>query len=170
MRLLRCALLVLAACHDKLPRESYPDAAPGSCGGTAPPCAADEYCAYPNDNCGYLSTGRCQPRPTSCEPGGPPVCACGFEIYPSACEALKAGKPLDARFTCDVPDGKFACGYELCDLATQYCSTGDAEDSVAVCLDAPAACTDGVTCECLAAQPCGEACRMLDGHPVVVCR
>ena len=62
---------------------------PTGCAATLP-CALSAFCKVPDASCGTGSlTGSCQPIPTSCPPGGPPVCGCdGLEVHASALRGL----------------------------------------------------------------------------------
>jgi hypothetical protein len=63
---------------------------PVPCGGPDDPaCAATEFCDRPEGNC--VGAGVCLPRPETCAPGGPEVCACDGVVYASSCEALRHG-------------------------------------------------------------------------------
>lgn len=56
-------------------------------------CASEEeYCKHAGKVCGaWGAQGSCAPRPTSCEPGGEPVCGCDGKRYDSTCAAAQAG-------------------------------------------------------------------------------
>jgi hypothetical protein len=87
-------------------------------------CPEGEYCAYADLLCGEMALGRCTPKPQPpCVPPpwpSTPVCACDGQIYDDPCGALSVGVDL-ASSRCTMPAGKFACGYRLCDSATQFC-------------------------------------------------
>lgn len=65
------------------------------------PCAADEFCQYADDNCGFtdLQPGVCVKRPAaaSCATFPDPfvpICACDGQIYENGCEAAAAGSDV----------------------------------------------------------------------------
>jgi hypothetical protein len=100
-----------------------------------------------------------------------PTCGCDGQIYGGDCDTYSNGVDLNAHGTCDVPAGKFACGYTQCDLATRYCqrqphTTGPDTFS---CLPLPAACTSNRSCACLQAQPCGNACAVAGAGLTLTC-
>ena len=170
MRILLCAVAVLwlGACNDKTLPPIVPDAAPGQCGGDySPICGAGFYCDSYNNSCGITQTGMCTPMPTSCPPPGTgsaataPVCGCSGNVYATECEAYKDGQDLNnnARL-CRNPAGTFRCGYEVCDVATQYCEDREIAPLGHHCIAIPAACTAGPTCDCLVAEPCGAKCAV----------
>lgn len=177
MRIHWLALVIVAACSSSsrgTPDASSPDDGGGAgdgghpgavCGGLAhATCAATEFCDYADNGCGVGDqTGTCRPRPGACPLTAAivatPTCACDGKIYNGACDASAAGFDLNAHGTCDVPATKFACGYQICDLATQYCERqphlgGAAETFTCV----PLSCTGTPTCACLAKERCGNAC------------
>jgi hypothetical protein len=147
------------------------DGQPGGsvCGGIAhTPCSATEYCDYADNGCGIGDqTGTCTPRPEVCplnaaDPAiaATPTCGCDGKIYGGQCDANRSGVDLNAHGTCDVPAGKFACGYAQCGTALQYCqrqphTTGPETFS---CPPLPAACSTNPGCACLLAQPCSDMC------------
>jgi hypothetical protein len=81
-----------------------PDAGPGAdgggtgnkCGGTTDlKCDDEHYCDWEDDSCGVDgTTGRCMPRPSTCEPVKPQVCGCDGNAYENACVAQKAGTDI----------------------------------------------------------------------------
>lgn len=183
MRITLLGLAFLLACggssshgaSDAGPGDAVGDGQPGGsvCGGFAhTPCSATEYCDYADNGCGIGDqTGTCKPRPDVCplnaasSETGPaiaatPTCACDGTIYGGECDAARAGVDLNAHGTCDVPAGRFACGYTQCTLAIQYCqrqphTTGPDTFS---CVALPMACSGNQGCACLQTQPCGNAC------------
>ncbi len=73
--------------------------APTVCGGIGGiACEADQFCDFPNDQCGGDdSTGVCRPRPTDCpEPNADEaVCGCTFgDSFGSECLANQAGQDI----------------------------------------------------------------------------
>lgn len=142
------------------------DGPPGNriCGGLAPrPCAATEYCDFANNSCGSGDqTGICRPRPEFCPlVAGPPTCGCNDMVYPNECIVSRDGATdLNARGTCAIQAGKFACGYLQCSLDTQYClrevhASGADRFS---CVGLPACATQSPDCACLGHERCGDRC------------
>ena len=74
----------------------------GTCGGLAGiQCAADEYCDFPNNECGVADgTGTCKPRPEACPDIFSPTCACDGKVYSSACDAAVHGIDVSANGGC----------------------------------------------------------------------
>lgn len=136
----------------------------GVCGGFAhTPCSATEYCDYADNGCGVGDqTGTCQPRPGACPLdaaiAASPTCACDGKVYGGGCEANAAGADVNAHGTCDIPAGRFACGYLQCFLATQYCRREPhlAGPDTFACV--ALSCSGTPSCACLAKEPCGTAC------------
>jgi Kazal-type serine protease inhibitor domain len=87
-----------------------PDAAPeedggptgADCGGIATlMCEDTQFCDYANDSCGATDeTGKCMPRPSSCDAEGPPVCGCDGQRYESECLANRAGTDVSQVSDC----------------------------------------------------------------------
>jgi hypothetical protein len=64
-------------------------------------CAESHFCDWEDDSCGgNREPGSCAPRPTDCQPGGPPVCGCDGKAYDSECEAEKAGTDVAQQGIC----------------------------------------------------------------------
>jgi hypothetical protein len=64
-------------------------------------CEDTHYCDWADDTCGAVDTlGECLPRPSECEPGEDPVCACNGMPYGSPCEAAKAGFDVSEDASC----------------------------------------------------------------------
>ena len=76
------------------------------CGGIAGVrCADDEYCDYPNNDCGGAdSSGTCKPRPEACPDIFKPTCACDGNVYPNECDAASHGFDVSAGRTCETED------------------------------------------------------------------
>ena len=133
------------------------------CGGfAAAKCAANEYCDFADNRCGIADgPGTCKRRPDVCPAVvGRPVCGCDGKVHTSDCILYSDGFDLNAG-GCDVPPGSFACGYAVCNLATQYCQrdTKSPEADVYSCVTLPQGCPTGApTCECLRSEPCGVSC------------
>lgn len=66
---------------------------------TTSDCAANEYCFFPQRDCGLAAAalGVCAPRPTSCDDFKNPTCACDGLVYPSLCQALLAGHDIPSN-------------------------------------------------------------------------
>jgi hypothetical protein len=135
-----------------------------SCGGFAGmPCAAREYCDYPENTCGVADgTGTCKPRPAACPAlvAAREVCGCDSKVHASECAAGVDGTDLNANGSCDKVAGKFACGYLFCDLSNEYCRAephaGSAETYSCVTLPV---CRTAPSCACLAGERCGTQCE-----------
>jgi hypothetical protein len=81
------------------------------CGGEAGiVCAPGAFCKYPPQSaCGYGdSTGICSPAPTTCSPGGPPVCGCDGQPYSSECEANSLGIDITGDLACKYGNDIFS--------------------------------------------------------------
>jgi hypothetical protein len=181
MRMILLGVVLLVACDgDSRSSVDAPGpgdaAAPGDdaggslCGGFANfKCLENEYCDFADNNCGVADgPGRCRRRPDACplSAGGPaalvaePVCACDGRVYSSECIASASGQDLNAHGSCELPQSRFACGYAQCNLATQYCvhePMADGADRYR-CLGMPACALADASCQCLAGEPCGNAC------------
>jgi len=144
------------------------------CGGLKGlPCAADEWCDYPNDDCGGDDdTGVCRPRPTSC-PTPPPVSTCGCDghAYASACDAEQAGVDVSANGSCAGSSSSsvssssssggtsFACGTVSCQAGVEYCDVAEGFVEAYACKKLPASCLppNAADCSCMPIQPdCGS--------------
>ena len=135
---------------------------PSSCSPTNP-CAATEYCDYPDDLCGAGSPGTCEPRPRGCDLLYAPVCGCDGKEHGNDCSARSSGSDVSASGGCASPQGTFACGAAFCMLGSQYClravsDVGGIPDSYE-CKPLPASCGKTPTCTCLEAEPCGDWCE-----------
>jgi hypothetical protein len=139
------------------------------CGGfVGTPCAADEYCDFASNSCGFADeSGTCKPRPMACDTVYVPTCACDGQIYGNDCTAASAGHDVAPAGTCPAPAGMFACGSHFCDPKTSYCqqqiSDIGGEPTTYACLALPAGCGASPACACLAAEPCSNACTMVNG-------
>lgn len=168
----------LAACGDDAPRAANPDAPGGpgdggptgnTCGGLAGGnCAANEYCDYSQNRCGAADqSGTCKAKPTACPvniqnilPANTAYCGCNGQVYSGVCELNLAGTDLNANASCTPPKGRFACGFQLCDLATEYCVHDGkvAADQQYSCVTIPTTCGATPACACLSGERCGNAC------------
>ncbi|MDI1478477.1 hypothetical protein [Polyangium sp. y55x31] len=129
-----------------------------ACGGFAGTvCGPDEWCDFPNDRCGDTDlTGICKPRPSGCPDAYFPTCACDGTVYGNPCDAAQAGQDVSDLGNCMPPEGRFSCGHNFCDLATEYCQkttsdVGGYPDSFH-CEPLPAGCNPPL-CGCLN-DPC----------------
>ena len=177
--LLSLCLLVACGSSDRTPPPIEPDApvtptpdAPPvpidgpevrTCGGFAnAKCAANEYCDYTENSCGVADgAGTCHPRPVACPAivAEREVCGCYGKVHASECAAAVDGTDLNANGSCDKVIGKFACGYLLCDLRTEYCRTEPHARTPETysCMPLPV-CQSAPSCTCLAGERCGTQC------------
>jgi len=72
---------------------------------------------------------------------------------------FSSGFDLNARGTCAMAPGKFACGYVQCNLDSQDClhEVHPSEADTYSCVGQPA-CGSQSGCACLANERCGRAC------------
>jgi hypothetical protein len=139
------------------------------CGGIAgTACAADEYCDFPSNSCGFADeSGTCTKRPIACDDIYFPTCGCDGQIYGSDCTANSAGHDVAPAGTCTSPVGMFACGQHFCDPKIQYCqlqiSDVATEPNTYTCTPLPAGCVPSPSCPCLVNEPCSDACTMQNG-------
>ncbi len=148
------------------------------CGGLAAvPCAADEFCDYPLDDCGVDDgQGECAPRPVDCPNLDEPTCGCDGTIHGNACDANAAGFDVSVD-GCEPPAGDFACGSGFCALASDACfqTPNDVPDPPPVyynCGDLPPACDQVAVPTCVCAQSlavsCGGSCEDAAGGGVII--
>lgn len=136
------------------------------CGGIAGiQCAADEFCDFPSNSCGFADeSGTCHPRPMACDASYTPTCGCDGQIYGSGCVANGAGHDVAPAGTCPAPAGLFACGEHFCDLKTQYCQEQltdvATEPNSYLCMALPAGCGASPSCACVVNEPCSNACTL----------
>src|SRR5689334_4819324 len=130
------------------------------------PCAAGEFCDYPDDAfCGAADgTGVCLPRPEVCDTVFDPVCGCDGASYSNECQAHAAGTDVAMHGECGTtPDPcapQTARGEGMCDAFFGYywdgamcygvsgCSCmgtdcGSGWDSPEACMDAHSGCPGG---------------------------
>lgn len=83
---------------------------PELCGGkTGHSCGPDEFCDYPDDDCGADDgPGQCQPRPEGCYADCPGVCGCDGQPYCNDCTAHQAGVDVAASGTCASPPAEYS--------------------------------------------------------------
>lgn len=145
------------------------------CGGIAGiQCAADEYCDFPDDQCGAADgAGECKPRPQGCPDIYMPVCMCNGMVGGNDCDAQAQGQDMNVLGGCTPPDGMMACGAHFCDKSMYYCqrTTSDVvgyPDSFS-CMPLPADCGATPTCACLANENCSDMCAEADGGLTLTC-
>ncbi len=133
-------------------------------------CGADEFCDYPNDECGALDgTGVCVKRPQACPELYAPTCACDGKVYGNGCDAQAAGQDVSVLGGCPAEQGMFGCGSGFCAKGQQYCqkTLSDVQGipDTFMCLPYPAACMGNADCACFANEACGNACsgNAMDG-------
>jgi len=64
-------------------------------------CASDEFCEFPDDQCGDGQTGTCKPRPSICPAVVDPVCGCDNNTHNNQCEAAAAGTDVQYDGRCN---------------------------------------------------------------------
>ena len=142
----------------------------GQCSPTVP-CAAGEYCDYPDDRCGQGMAGTCKPKPTGCDLLYAPVCSCDGSVAGNACAAMAGGTDVNKNGGCTPPMDTFACGDVFCAFGSEYCLRGVSDvggepDSYG-CKPLPAQCQ---SCSCVANGPCGDWCEAAaDGSLTLTC-
>lgn len=148
---------------------------PTVCGGKlGKPCAADEFCDYPDNSCGVFdSTGVCVKRPVTCPDNYQPTCGCDGTVYSNVCDANAAGSDENDNGVCAAPSGMFGCGAHFCALDSEYCEIALSDvggvPSTYTCRPLPSGCSIP-TCGCLANAPCGASCTTTaDGGLAVTC-
>jgi hypothetical protein len=151
------------------------DGAGGVGGGTAActltdGCADDEYCDFPDDQCGAGTAGLCEKRPNFCGDGALIVCSCDSKVEYAGCQTLSGFDRNANANACNASgsalgEDVFTCGDRFCRAGVSYCQHSVSDiDSVPdsySCEFLPSACGDGntdPTCACLDAEPCGSGC------------
>lgn len=125
------------------------DAGPGTteCGGFAGlPCAADEWCDFPDGSfCGGDdSTGICRPRPDGCDLVYDPVCGCDGMTHGNACGANMAGTDVQSVGECG---GATECTNAMPCTGGSICS-GSSCASTWTCVFSAMPCTDDAAPYC----------------------
>jgi hypothetical protein len=135
-------------------------------------CAGNEYCEFSPGLCGKgQASGTCHAKPTTCQAGDQPVCACNGKVYDSACAANAAGADLSVMGECSAVIPNFAaCGAHYCDARISYCEIylSDVFDLPTdhFCKPLPQACKPGPdgarSCDCFPEDtPCLSFCGPL---------
>jgi hypothetical protein len=148
-----------------------------TCGGIAGlQCAADEYCDFPDDQCGGNDgSGVCTKRPAACPDIADPTCGCDGQIYGNGCDAQAAGADASNLGGCMAPAGQFSCGAHFCPTDLSYCeetlSDVGGTPSSYQCKSLPAGCGSSHDCACLLTSvPCGSTCVLTsENASMVVC-
>jgi hypothetical protein len=139
------------------------------CGGFAgQTCPADEYCDYPDNDCGATDgAGVCKKRPGGCPETEiySPTCGCDGKIHGNECDANAAGVDVNDLGSCPAPQGMFACGHTFCDVGQTYCEVqtsdvGGIPNNYA-CKLLPKSCGSAPSCACLAGELCGKNCKQI---------
>jgi hypothetical protein len=161
------ALACLVACEGGKGGGVPTDGPGGSgiqCGGFAgTECPPDEMCDFFNNTCGDGDqTGICVAKPINCNTLFDPVCACDGQVHGNACSARAAGFDLNASGFCEADPGTFTCGFEICNLDTQFCARSPSDDGgiedAFTCVTLPSGCGSTPTCACLSGETCGRNC------------
>jgi hypothetical protein len=140
-----------------------------SCGGFGGiPCEGDEYCDYPDDQCGAVDgLGVCVKRPKACPDVYDPRCGCDGQVHGNACDAFSAGVDVSTLGGCASPKGQISCGTGFCEASTQYCQRTPSdvydEPDAYSCEALPSECNGEGTCACVASEPCGTVCNPIKG-------
>jgi hypothetical protein len=136
-----------------------PIALGGDCESPWLECVEGSYCKV---HAGELpmceGIGACESLPASCEPNDEPVCGCDGQLYEHACAAAQAAVNLQPAEACPSPTGRFPCGGQFCEAATQYCKYvwGHGGPPSWDCL--ALVCDGGLSgCDCITSpSPCGD--------------
>jgi hypothetical protein len=143
---------------------------PVKCGGftefPTPPCAADEFCKYDEQNCGAVDNqGTCTKRPEVCDKNLHPTCGCDGQIYENECAADAAGAGVNNN-GCMPPPGQFSCGAHFCHAQAEYCEREVSDiggfPDIFTCKPVPAGCGATPSCACLSGVACGSTCAPTD--------
>ncbi len=164
-------VLLLGGCEGGRGGMLFDDAGSGSgsgtgrvCGGfSGALCAPNEFCDFRRDTCGTTDEqGTCRTRPSACDDEFAPVCGCDGDVHANQCDANAAGVDVNASGSCPTQVGEHACGFRLCDKATQYCERGvsdvGGEPDTFVCKPLPSSCGASASCACLTQESCGSFC------------
>jgi hypothetical protein len=145
-----------------------PDARSEGC--TTGECAIDEFCDFPDHQCGDGVLGTCRLRSDCTGSTGNPVCKCDGTIFSDECGAYEGGVDVTNNGSCGTPGGFFPCGYTYCLNDFSYCEVtkpgalGDYDTYR--CVNLPEGCT---TCSCMAGVACADTCTGSSGKLTLVC-
>ncbi len=127
------------------------------------PCAASEWCDYPDNLCGAGSPGACKQRPQGCDLLYAPVCTCDGQQAGNACAGQSGGQDVSAEGGCPAPQGMFGCGPIFCTVGQQYCQMAISDvggyPNEFACKALPTACGSSPSCACLKSESCGDMCK-----------
>lgn len=146
------------------------------CGGfMGKPCAANEFCDYPDDICGAADgSGFCKKRPPECPNNFQPTCGCDGTVHGNPCDANSSGFDVNVLGGCTPPNGMFPCGSTFCELGLHYCEQVNSdiggEPNTYSCKQLAPLCEQPPGCGCLKSVPCGDNCSMTpEGGLKVTC-
>lgn len=123
------------------------------CGGLGTPCAAGEYCHFPDGTC--KGTSVCVPQSASCDTTFGPICGCDGQVHDDQCAANGAGVDVSANGGCKAPPGQFGCASFFCALGSQYCEELGGQGLTSYsCKPLPASCGAAPSCACLSLPMC----------------
>lgn len=113
-------------------------------------CEEGEACVAVDGLCGEGGGRVCLPADPACE-GGESVCGCDGQMYPSQCEALRAGVAVSQFGGCPGPEGTFACYDLTCDRG-QACRISANDTPVGTpyysnCVALPDDCAQAPSCD-----------------------
>ncbi len=165
--ILVAALTTLAACSptegaDFAEAGDVREDASGDAGGptscsAAVDCAAGETCRALYSCFNPPKSGYCVPFDGGCDLAYP-VCACDGKIYSDTCALRVAGQNIaDDPPKCDLPNGAFQCGAQICTIAGAYCSSSGCRVLPEACKVADAGCDCFVEAGVREQCQCGRA-------------
>ncbi len=136
-------------------------------------CSGDQWCDFPDNQCGTGAVGTCRDRPNNCTDFFRATCLCTGEIASNPCEGEANGSDASVIGSCPTPLDLFACGDTFCFVGTQYCrrdvSDVVGEPDLYSCRSPSGPCIDEVDCQCVANEPCGNTCTGPPGEVRVTC-